>query len=158
MRTALLATVLNECKGVTKYKRWALRNEAPEHADCVTAAAYVSRRVWDLTIPRALIGDLPRVLLGSRWTIDVVAQEKLAIGDWIFCASPTIERLVTHVVLVVGPNEIFHCKEGEGAVITTVDRIWKEYRQKLTIGLSEHIDSRGNRILPEEDFAKYSKV
>ncbi len=158
VRTERLATVLAECRGVTKYKKWALRNEAPGHADCVTAAAYVSRRVWDLTIPRALIGDLPRELVRSGWTIDVVAQEKLAIGDWIFCASPTMERLVTHVVLVVGPNEVFHCKEKEGAVITTVDRTREEYIQKLQMELPRYIDPRGNRILPEEDFAEYSKV
>ncbi|MBS0585559.1 MAG: hypothetical protein JSR76_04580 [Verrucomicrobia bacterium] len=43
-----------------------------------------------------------------------------------------MKRFIGHMALVVGPDQIFHCKNPVGAVVQSVKEVWRDFEQSLT--------------------------
>ena len=83
---------------------------APLKTDCLTSIHYIFKKAFHHTLSLSLIGDMPRLLSQSGWVLQVVDSDELCIGDLIFLKRKKETKLVAHVALVIGFNQIFHCK------------------------------------------------
>lgn len=93
----------------------------PSKSDCATAIHYIFQKAFRYPLPLYLIGDMPRLLSKSGWSLLIIDPGDLRIGDLIFLKEKTITRLVSHLALAISPNQIFHFKRG-GAAIESAEK------------------------------------
>jgi cell wall-associated NlpC family hydrolase len=136
-----LESVLRELK-TTSYQRQAPLESAPFKTDCLTSIQYIFRMVFDCFLPLDLVGDMPRLLSRSGWTLKMTDPHDLRIGDLIFLKRKSEAKLVAHAALVIGPDRIFHCKRDAGAVIESIEKVWEVFEQVLKKDLLKYIDPR----------------
>lgn len=123
--------------------------QAPEKTDCLTSIYYIFKQALNITLPLTLIGDMPRTLLSlGEWKLLCVDTNDVCCGDLCFSSRITDEKLIGHVSLFLGVNEIFHCRR-EGAVIEDYETFQSVFEQKLHEKQIYYIDIR-NKALREK--------
>lgn len=128
------------------YERTASLKKAPAITDCVTAIHYFVRKVFQIELPRAWVGDMPRLLSQSNWNLHIIAPAALKIGDLLFLKGHKQTQLISHVAIALSPHQIFHCTARLGPVIQSIDQVFEHYEQPLQQAQVTYIDSR-NRAL-----------
>jgi cell wall-associated NlpC family hydrolase len=140
-----LESTLSELK-TTSYQRRAPFEDAPSKTDCLTSIHYIFHKVFNRSLPLDLVGDMPRLLSQSGWSLKIVNSNELCIGDLVFLKRKSETKLVAHAALVIGPNRIFHCKRDAGAVIESIEKVWGVFEQALKKDLLKYIDPRNTAL------------
>lgn len=131
---------------LSSYERTVSLKEAPAKTDCVTAIHYLIQKVFQITLPRAWIGDLPRELSQSHWTLHIIDSTELKTGDLLFLKHQKQTNLISHVAFVIGPDQIFHCTREFGPIIQSVKQVFERYEQPLKNDQIIYIDSRNTPL------------
>lgn len=130
------------CK-TAKYKRCANTEEAPFRADCLTSIHYLFKDHAELSLD--WIGNMPRHLSKKHsWQVLQVSPHELKAGDLLFLKYRKSSRLVTHVAMALGPDEIFHCsREKKGAAIEKIEEVFARYVQPNDLNaMLSYVDPR----------------
>ncbi|MBS0655313.1 MAG: C40 family peptidase [Verrucomicrobia bacterium] len=134
----------------TRYVRMAPLEEAPFHTDCLTSIYYIFKKTFGIDIPLTYVGDMPRTLhSGGEWRFLRADVRSIQCGDICFVKRITEPKLIAHAALFLGPDEVFHCKRDEGAVVENYSSFCSIFEQKLTDTQIHYIDPR-NRELREK--------
>lgn len=131
---------------LTSYKRTVSLKEAPAKTDCVTAVHYLVQKIFQIGLPRAWIGDMPRELSQSNWGSHIIDSAELKTGDLLFLKRREQPKLISHIAIVLAPDQIFHCTARLGAVIQSVDQVFERYEQPLQHAQAAYIDSRNKSL------------
>jgi hypothetical protein len=129
--------------------------EAPFQTDCLTSIYYIFKKTFGVDIPLTFVGDMPRTLFSvGEWKFLRVDEKAILCGDICFVKRVVEPKLIAHAALFLGPNEIFHCKRDEGAVVEDYANFCSIFEQKLTDNQINYIDPR-NRELREKYKTKF---
>jgi hypothetical protein len=140
----------------TCYERMAPLEMAPAKTDCLTSILYIFKRALEWKCAPTWIGDMPRVLLSSgKWTFHVIDSKDARCGDVLFAKRITEPKLLGHMALLLGPNEIFHCKRDSGAVIESWGNFLSVFEQKLTDKQIRYIDPRNTELREKYNNKKF---
>jgi cell wall-associated NlpC family hydrolase len=142
---------------LTSYQRSVSLKEAPAKTDCVTAIHYLVKKVFQIDLPRAWIGDMPRLLSESNWDLHIIDSTELKTGDLLFLKQQEHPTLISHVAIALAPDQLFHCTRHLGPVIQSVDQVFERYEQQLKADQTIYIDSR-NTSLREKHGRMYIKT
>ncbi len=142
---------------LTSYERTVSLKAAPAKTDCVTAVHYLVRSVFQIELPRAWVGDMPRLLSQSNWTLHIIDSTELKTGDLLFLKQQEQPKLISHVAIALAPDQIFHCTGLLGPVIQSVDQVFERYEQQLKDDQIIYIDPR-NISLREQHGGMYIKT
>ena len=126
----------------TTYERTASLKKAPAITDCVTAIHYLVRNVFQIELPRAWVGDMPRMLSESNWRLLIIDSAELKTGDLLFLKRHKQQSLISHVAIVLTPDQIFHCTARLGPVIQSIGQVFEHYEQPLQQDQVTYIDPR----------------
>ncbi len=141
----------------TRYRRPALREEAPGITDCLTCIYYIFKKALAIDLPLTYIGDMPRQLLTlSDWRPLKIAIRDARCGDILFVKNRENPKLVSHAAIMIDVDRIFHCCPSRGtAVIQQADDFFSLYEQKLNFKkMVRYIDPR-NKELREKQGGLY---
>lgn len=127
---------------LSSYQRTVSLKEAPAKTDCVTAVHYLVQKVFRIHLPRAWVGDMPRMLSQSNWTLHSIDPVAFKTGDLLFLKRKDAPQLISHVAIALAPNQIFHCTARLGSVVQTVDQVFECYEQPLKDAQITYIDPR----------------
>jgi len=126
-----------ECEslvGLTKYKKPAKREEAPEKADCLTVVSYLFKKTQALDIPLDWIGNMPRLLVEKGWQIEKIQRRSLKMGDLIFLGKRNNQ--IDHLAVALSAEKVFHVSwKTKGAAIEKIETLFSRYVQPKEIGL-----------------------
>jgi cell wall-associated NlpC family hydrolase len=130
-----LAENLESILGKTKYYRAASRQQAPEVTNCFSAIYYIYSRSVSMDLPLAFIGDMPRVFNSScQWELLSIERNEAKYGDVLFVGEKGGDRIISHVALVLGVDQIFHCCfKAKTAVIQDDREFFSHYEQGFDI-------------------------
>jgi len=131
--------------GKTTYLRQAHRKQAPELTNCFSAIYYIFRRTVRLHVPYAFIGDMPRIFCASgQWRPLYIERSDAKYGDVLFVGERGSKRIISHVALIHGVDQIFHCSRRAGtAVIQTDSEFFSHYKQGFNFKqMVSYIDPR----------------
>lgn len=134
-----------ECQELrqTRYKKTAMREEAPEKADCLTGVDYVFQRAVQRELPLVWIGNMPRLLQKEGWEVRRIAKEELKPGDLVFLGKG--KKTVSHLALAIGEGRVFHvCWTAKGGVIEDADAVLKKYSQPEEKEMLSYVDPRSS--------------
>lgn len=136
-----------ECEalvGITKYKKPGKREEAPEKADCLTAASYLFKKTQGLDLPLDWIGNMPRLLVMKGWRIEEIKRSDLKAGDFLFLGKR--KNRVDHLALALSSEEAFHVSwKSKGAAIEKIESLFSRYAQPAAADvLLNYIDPRSS--------------
>lgn len=129
-----------------RYKRCAKAEKAPFKADCLTSIHYLFRNKVDILID--WIGNMPRYLSQQRtWRYLQIPVQELKCGDLLFLKHKKSSRLITHVAMALGPDEIFHCSQDKkGALIEKISEVFSRYAQPIDVeAMLSYVDPRTSR-------------
>lgn len=135
--------------GKTTYRREALREQGPRLTNCWSAVCHVYGKSTWIDLPRAFIGDMPRVFFRSdQWKLFYIDRSQAEYGDVLFVGARDGERLISHAALIVDVDKIFHCSSKAGtAVIQTDEEFFSHYEQRFNLmQMVSYVDPR-NRDL-----------
>jgi hypothetical protein len=130
----------------TSYQRRAPLEDAPFKTDCLTSIHYIFQKAFNHPLPLDLVGDLPRLLSRSGWTLKLIDSNDLLLGDLIFLKRKSELKRIAHAALVIGPNQVFHCKRDAGATIESIEEVWAVFEQTLKEDLLKYIDPRNTDL------------
>lgn len=134
----------------TIYHKQAFSEFAPQKTDCLTSVHYIYKTAFATFFPITWIGDMPRTLAEREWNSFVVEKNDLQIGDLLFLKRRGLSRPIVHVALVLNENFVFHCTKDCGAVVESIDRLFKSFEQvELTKQLC-YIDYRNKEKRKKE--------
>jgi len=159
----LIRSAVGEVHG-TCYERMAPLESAPAKSDCLTSIVYIFKRALQWDFLPTWIGDMPRTLLSTgKWTFHMIDPQEARCGDVLFTKRISERKLLAHAALLLGPNEIFHCKRDSGAVTETLESFFSVFEQKLTDTQIRYIDPRNvelrkkyndKKLIPEDMMSK----
>ncbi|HEX2579137.1 MAG TPA: NlpC/P60 family protein [Rhabdochlamydiaceae bacterium] len=141
----------------TSYQRTVSLKEAPAKTDCVTAVHYLLQKAFQIKLPRGWVGDMPRLLSQSQWGLYIVDASELKTGDLLFLKQKQQPKLISHIAIVLAPDQIFHCTGLLGPLVQSVDQVFERYEQQLKKDLIRYIDCR-NTSLREQHGGMYIKA
>ncbi len=128
----------------------ACREAAPEITDCLTSIHYIFKQALKVDIPLTFVGDMPRRLLTlDQWEFCEIDPKEACCGDLVFAKRIREEKLIAHVALLLGPDEVFHCKRDGGPIVESFEKFCSLFEQKLTLDQLRYIDPR-NREMREK--------
>jgi len=120
---------------------------APFETDCLTSIHYIFKKAFGIQIPLTLVGDMPRTLLAlGEWKFLCLDETAVQSGDLCFVKRIEEPKLIAHVALFLGPNEIFHCKRDVGAVVEDYKAFNSVFEQALTHNQINYIDLRNREL------------
>ncbi len=152
----VLNVAVSELK-CSSYQRTVSLKEAPAKTDCVTAVHYLMQKVFQINLPRAWIGDMPRLMSLSHWDLHIIDAAELKTGDLLFLKRRELPNLISHVAIALAADQIFHCTGLLGPVIQSTDQVFERYEQLLKKDMIFYIDSR-NTSLREQYSGMYVKT
>ncbi len=82
---------------------------APEYTDCVTAIRYILSQTSDYILPRAYIGDMPRMMIDAGAT--EVSIQSAQPWDIIFFERMSFTHghyMIAHIGIIISESEFFH--------------------------------------------------
>lgn len=128
----------------------AFREAAPEITDCLTSIHYIFEQALKIKIDLTFVGDMPRQLFSlDQWEFCEIDPKEVRCGDVVFAKRIREEKLIAHAALLLGDNEVFHCKRDGGPVVETFEQFRSLFEQKLTFDQLRYIDPR-NREMREK--------
>jgi cell wall-associated NlpC family hydrolase len=142
---------------LASYERTVSLKEAPAKTDCVTAIHYLVKKIFQIDLPRAWVGDMPRELSLSNWNLRIIDSTELKTGDLLFLKQQQQPKLISHVAIALAPDQVFHCTALLGPVIQSVDQVFEKYEQQLKSDQIIYIDPR-NAPLREKHGGMYIKT
>ncbi len=148
---------MHECQILcqnARYKRHTKVEKAPFKADCLTSIHYLFRNKVDIMID--WIGNMPRYLSQQRtWKCLQIPVQELKSGDLLFLKHKKSSRLITHVAMVLGPDEIFHCSQDKnGALIEKISEVFSRYAQPIDVkAMLSYVDPRTSREVQENEMS-----
>jgi cell wall-associated NlpC family hydrolase len=145
---AALNNLARSLAGKPVYKKPALREEAPNRADCLTLIHYLFKKAIRMNIPLTYIGDMPRLLSKRGWKVTIIKESEAQSGDLLFVKDKNQSKFLSHVAVFLNPDSLFHCcRKAKTAVEQKSDDFFTNYEQKLTSDESIlYIDPR-NKIM-----------
>ncbi len=144
-------TLYTECQLLckqTKYKRCPRQEDAPALTDCLTSVHYLYKKTAKIEMSLEWIGNMPRALVKKwGWSIAKISRSELQSGDLIFVRDKAASRRITHVVLALSADKVFHSSmKAKGGRIEDISDIFTTYTQSKQVkSLLAYIDPRTSR-------------
>lgn len=117
----------------------------PYFGDCLSTILFVTNQLQNMNIPIYWIGNAPSKLV-EKWNFKILETDHLKPGDLIFMQRKNARKLITHVLMALSTNHLFHCtsrKDFKGCELVIKHSIYERYSQPFN--LQELINYRDPR-------------